>query len=103
MEVFALIGILVLIPILIIYSGFSWGLVVFNFYNWFILPIFPELPVITLIQAVGLMFFIGLFNKTDSKNDIKDDYTTKYSGLIKSIISPWLSLLLGYLFKIWFL
>lgn len=92
-EVFiVLLGAIGVIAVIAIYGAFSWGLVFYKFYHWFILPIFTELPQIDFWQAVGMSLFLVLFkNHSAVKNeDDKTDWGT-------FIISPWIILGVGYL------
>jgi hypothetical protein len=80
------------------YAAFAWGVVLNLFWKWFLLPVFPTLPTITLGQAIGLMMVVSLFDKnmpqvlpveledTDRKN-------------ILDLISPWIVLLVGIIVK----
>ena len=76
---------------LLAYSSIMGGYVVYKFWYWFLLPVFPELPDITYAQAIGLMFFIGLFKYHGKSN--KNDEDTK--NLIMGIIAPILMLIVG--------
>lgn len=103
MEILALIFLTALaIAGILIYSTFSWGWVCFKFWSWFIVPIFisawPEIPVLTFIEACGLMFFIGLF-KNHGGNNIKKEYRDEGTNWGNLLITPWLVLLVGWLFK----
>ena len=98
MEILLIIlGVIVLIGFVLLYSTFSWGLVLLKFWGWFLLPIFPMLPIITFWQALGLTFIISLFH---SKNytSIKDEFTEKTTSVVMMIIGPWITLLIGYIF-----
>jgi hypothetical protein len=94
-----LIGVIVLLGVAILYSSLTWGLLVWKFWYWFLLPVFPALPAITFLQAVGIMFFICLFKGVPAQV-IKDEYVDKTNGTIASIIAPWLTLFIGWLVKI---
>ena len=95
-------AIITLIVLLILYSSFSWGFALYKFWYWFILPVFPMLPEITFWHAVGLFLFIGFFRIGDGQV-IKDEYKEKTTGTIMSIILPWVTLLMGYILKSWFM
>lgn len=96
-----IIAILVIFGMLI-YSSFSWGFVCMKFWMWFILPLFPMLPVLSFIQCVGLMFFIGLFNIKHSSNFEKSN-EQNYSAIGTSIILPWITLFFAWIIKILFI
>ena len=101
-SILTALGALVLVPLLMLYSCFSWGLITLKFYTWFILPVFVNLPLITLVQAVGFIFFIGLFKGVSTQN-IKKEYRDSTTEYIVLFITPWLSLLFGWLFKVLFM
>jgi hypothetical protein len=98
LGIFVVIG---LFAVLFLYSAFSWGLVMFKFWNWFILPVFVGLPAITFIQAVGLMFFMTLFKNHDMPR-IKKELLSN-DGTTMSLITPWIVLFLGWLANIFIL
>jgi hypothetical protein len=103
MEILLLaIGIIALIVVLILYSSLSWGFALYKFWYWFILPVFPGLPEITFWHAVGLFLFIVFFRIGDGQI-IKDEYKEKTTGVIMSIITPWVTLLIGYMLKSMFM
>lgn len=83
---------------MVLYSSLSWGYVCLKFWYWFILPVFTTLPHIEFWQAVGLMFFIGLFG-AHSISGIKKEYKDQTVIISGFIITPWLTLLVGYFFK----
>lgn len=88
MEVIiTILGVLALIPIIICYSVFSKSFVCYKFYYWFILPLFPELIELSLIQVVGVIFLItSISNKhyCNIKKEYKDD-----SNMWVSLVSPY--------------
>ena len=97
----ALIGVLGIIALLIglvLYSTFSWGFVLYKFWAWFLIPIFPNLPQLTIMEAIGLMFMIGLFharNYTSIKKEFKEK-TTEYASMV---LSPWIALIIASFFN----
>jgi len=100
-AILALLGVLVLVGILISYSAVSWGFVLFKYWSWFVLPVFPELPTINFIQAMGLMLVIGLFRSVSDGN-IKDEYKDSNKTWGIAIFSPWLTLAFAWIIKsIW--
>lgn len=80
---------------LMIYSLFSWGFVTHSFYNWFILPIFPTLPQISIIQMIGIMFFVLVLMRNSSEEKEKKDKSKK----IALLLLPWTVYIIGLLFK----
>lgn len=85
----------------LIYNALCWGLVMYNFWQWFILPVFPALPEVNYIHAIGLMVFISLFKETSGiKNYTEKEMTQQ---VIILIIMPWVVLLFGWLVWLIFL
>jgi hypothetical protein len=86
------------------YSIFSWGYVSFQFYDWFVLKYYPNLPHFTIYQFIGFSFLISTFIRYTGNSDIKDEYKEKKgTRYVIAILNPWLTLLLGYLYLCWFL
>lgn len=102
-----LIGLIFAVGLFIIltaYSYMSWGYVAFKFWYWFLVPIFPQVPPITYWMAVGLTFFLMLFKNHNSETIIKDEYKDKSSStVVMSLLTPWLTLLMGYMMLVWFI
>lgn len=98
-----IIGFILLVGGLLIYASLSWGYVTYLFYAWFLLPVFHDLPHVTLVQAIGLNFFIGLFVKYNPNEKEEDDKKKKISRIIVALGMPWFTLLMGYIFKAWFM
>jgi len=88
------IGVIAIIISAILYSVFMWGLVLYKFWYWFLLPIFTELPEITYLMAVGLMLFIGLFQSHFSIS-IKDKYLKKSYEYL-NLLTPIITLSIGW-------
>jgi len=94
---------LVVIGLVFVYDTVAWGLVLYKFWGWFVLPVFVTLPVITFVQALGLMFFIGLFKSHFVGENLKDEYKKNTWGTsVAALISPWVALFFGWLaYVIW--
>lgn len=80
----------------LLYGSVSWGLVMYKFWYWFLLPVFPSLPHVTFVQAVGLMFFVGLFHGINSQV-LKKEYKDEGAATLVAIAAPWLTLLVGWI------
>jgi len=94
----AIIVILVIIALAIAYSSFSWGVVTYCFYNWFIAPVY-DIPELTLIQAIGLGFFIGLFhNRAIYKKSKDSDGSDNTNDILTFTLIPWITLLIGWIY-----
>lgn len=83
----------------------SWAYVVLKFYEWFIITVFPSLPMLTWSQMIGILTFIGALKllskikiESNKKTKIKKDTIIKNSELI--LLSPWFLLLYGYIIYI---
>ena len=98
----AVLGIAFLVIGILIYSSLSWGYVLLQFYTWFVLPVFTTLPTINYWQAVGLMFFVGLFCRYSGEG-VKREYKDELNNVINMIILPWITLLFGYIINQWFI
>lgn len=104
--VIAIVGVVALIVGIILYSSLSWGYVAYKMWSWFILPVFTQAPTITFWQAVGIMFFIGLFhNHTTADVYISDkwEYKDKNSAMVNALIAPWVTILVAYMIKTMFM
>jgi|WetSurMetagenome_2_1015567.scaffolds.fasta_scaffold346533_2 hypothetical protein len=85
---------------LILYSAASWGFVFYKFYYWFVLSVFTGLPLpyISISQAIGLYLMISLVKTLPTRELKEDNYENSVgSDLIKSLILPWVVLLVGWL------
>lgn len=94
----AVIGIILVMLVvfgLIIYSAFSWGFVTYKFYYWFVLWLFPELPLITFWQAVAVSMLLSLF-KNHTQTEVKDEYKDSTATTINILIHPWLVIFAGW-------
>lgn len=98
-----IIGAIVLMVLVIagalVYGAFTWGLVVFKFWHWFVLPVFTTVPDINYVQAIGIMMFIGLFHGQNYQI-LKKEYKDTKTANIFPWIAPWISLGIGYLVKV---
>jgi len=87
--------IIILTAVIFIYEALIWGWVLFKFWEWFVLPVFSNLPVLTLGQAIGLIFVIGLF-KPMTTEIIKKEYKESWGHWLV-LAYPWITLILGWL------
>ena len=88
--------IILILAIALLYSTVSWGLVMWKFWYWFLLPVFPALPQINFVQAVGLICFLSLF-KTVESQFIKKEYKDETASVWSPIVATWLTLFFGWL------
>jgi hypothetical protein len=97
-AIIAIIGGLGLMALVIAYSTFTWALVVYKYYYWFVLPLFTDLPAIDYKQAIMLVFILSLF-KTHSTVSIKKEYKDETDAWVYLILLPWISLFMGWIFS----
>ena len=103
MKILAIIiGSILLIFGLLIYTTFAWGFVASIIYGWFVLPIFPDAPTLNWLELAGLMFVVRCFIHPPN-DQIKDEYKDNTSSMITGLILPWTLLFGAWLFKIIFL
>lgn len=99
-SLLALLGIFALVPIIVLYSAWAYGFVLYKFYYWFLIPVFGGLPLITFVQAIGISCFVSLF-KNNTSSGIKDEYKDdKYTRIIGVLLAPWLGLFGGWVIKV---
>lgn len=94
---------LIVVGMVFVYDTLAWGLVLYKFWGWFVIPVFVELPVISFVQALGLMFVIGLFKSNFTGENLKDEYKkNKWNSTIVVLLYPWVAFFFGYLaYVIW--
>ena len=92
--IIAILGICGLTLFMLAYSAFSWGLVTYKFYYWFLVALYPQAPAIDFKQAVMIMMIVSLFHN-HSTTIIKKEYREDTAWL--TFASPWFSLLMGYI------
>jgi len=98
---FKLIEVIFLIPLTVLYSSFSWGYVATIISAWFIIPLFPQMPIFTCIQFAGIMFFANCFIRSTSSN-IKKEYKDSSGDYITTFLSPWLILLEAWILHLFY-
>lgn len=94
-----IIGFLGLFAIGLLYGALSWGLVCWKFWYWFLVPVFPQVPHITFLQAIAVMIFMGLFRGHPTQV-IKQEYTSQELFNVIAILGPWLTLCVGWLIHV---
>lgn len=93
-----LVGFVVAIPFMFLYSSFAWGFVCMKSWNWFIQPVFTMLPTLTYFPAVGLMTFIGgVIWRHNTVDKIKPEFRESTATDVTSIIMPWIVLFISWL------
>jgi hypothetical protein len=97
--IIGVLGIILLVAFILVYATFAWGFVLWKFWYWFLLPVFPSLPEVTLVQCVGLMFILSLFH-VQTPQMIKKEYKDESLQNWATFLSPLLTLFIGWLIKI---
>lgn len=100
MEAFGKIIYLFLFIAFLFYSCFTWGFISYKFYYWFVFSQFSTLPELTIPAFIGIMLFLNAI-LPKNYNIVKEEYKMDvFQQFIIYIISPWIVLLIGYLFKL---
>jgi hypothetical protein len=69
-----------------------------NYYNWFILPLFSELPVLTLTNFIGISAVITGIMAIPIYPNIKKEFRSDNDDWYSSFTKPWV-----FLFFAWFI
>ena len=97
MEFLEIIFLTICILVLAIaYGALFWGLVMYKFWYWFLLPVFPTLPQITFVHAMGLAMFMSLFHTIQSQV-IKKEYKDETASIVAPLLAPWVTLVFGWI------
>lgn len=91
-----ILGGVTLILLALLYGVFAWGYILWKFWYWFLLPVFPTMPNVTVIECVGLMLIITLF-KTHSVQAIKKEYQDEKLSNAVSFLAPIIVFLVGWI------
>lgn len=104
-AVFAiLLGTAGLVSMCYVYGVFVSGFVISKFWVWFLMPIFSEIPKISIWQGVGLSYFvIAIFPKRIDILKDEKEREIDFSKFAFKILGPWLLLFFGWLLKVCFL
>lgn len=91
-------GATVLAISIIVYSILTKGWILSVFWKWFIIPVFPNAPVLTLFQALGLSLVLSFItHKREKQEDIQPGTKEFYTESIKILITPWFMYIIGYI------
>lgn len=85
-----------LFMLLLVYSILFGGLLVENFWGWFIVPVFTTLPVLTFSQSVGISTFISMCNSLGMMG-VTNKEEEEGERILSMITLPPLLLGIGYL------
>lgn len=90
---FFLLGALVFVGVILL-SIAAHGVVVYNYWYWFVMPVF-DIGAVTFTEAIGLGMFIGLFKTTDLATNDEDEPDFSAFGAI--LVKPLVLLSVGFL------
>jgi len=79
---------LVMLPVNIV----LWSYVTLQMYGWFVLPVFPAMPALTLIQMIGLRWMVGILTVETPKRKYTD--AEKYGVGEQALMNTILALLI---------
>lgn len=88
----------------ILYTTFTYAFVLAKFWQWFLIPL--GIHSINIIQAIGIMFVFSIIFQANRIHETEYEGLEEkrsYARVIAILIAPWVPLLIGYLFKIWFM
>lgn len=102
-DLLKLVGSLVLIPLLLLYTSLTAGYVTHTFYNWFVINEITGLPNFTILQFIGFSYFLLALLPSKKLDYIKEEYkeskVSQFGGLF---LMPWVILLFGYLIHLFY-
>lgn len=88
-------GVIVIFYLIVLYTLFSEGFVALKLWNWFLLPIFPNLPHLIYIQMIGIILAVAAIKPRNTPT-YKVDEENRNRNLFFSLIAPWVALLIAY-------
>lgn len=94
-QIFGCIGMLLVIALMVIIGSLMNGWALSVLWGWFMVPVF-ELPIISLVQAIGISMTIGLLVSHTTDTDSKEwtDIVGTYIG--RAIAYPILVVAIGW-------
>lgn len=90
-----------------VYFTVAGAVVLTSFWSWFLIPVFPNLPQITLVNAIGINMLWGALNSSFTRaivEGLRDKTEEEEKGakaaiaLLMLIFAPWVTLLIGAIF-----
>lgn len=96
---FAAVLVVGLLGLMFLYGAWAGAFVGVHLWNWFVLPVFPSMPALTLPQVFGVALLIGYWTHTAKIDGCVDDRETsaKVVSYISAIIFPWEVLFIGWM------
>jgi hypothetical protein len=94
MELLAILGLLIIIPLNAVLEGW----VLTTLWGWFVVPTF-DLPQLTVVPAIGLCLIVNFLVQIPPKEKKKDEDTATLVGQLvaKAIFMPLFFLFLGWI------
>lgn len=89
---------LILVIGIVLYNTVCWGYVGFKFYQWFVFPFFDNLPTFNYVHFIGFVLFVSVMTHKGSTH-IKEEYRDTSSEWAGLLVSPWVTLFLGFIIK----
>lgn len=86
-----------------LYGVFAWAFVAKLFYEWFIITKFSFMPILGIKAFAGIMFFLQAFFPKYYPTGIKKEYKDESNNWYYLLLTPWASLIFGWVFKIFIL
>ena len=79
----------------------GWSILCQKLWLWFLIPTFPELPVLTLKQSLGIIMFMQIIHQTNiPKRQIEYTVEEEVTHSVIRVIIPYLLLLIDYIIYI---
>ncbi len=98
MEVFlALLGALSFAGLMIAVGVLLNGLALSLLWSWFIVPLFPSMPVLTVGQSIGVAMVVGFLTYQYVDAEPSKDSKKWLNAILTIIVRPILSIVLGFI------
>lgn len=95
------IGLAVLFSLVIVLGYIVSGLVLSILWGWFVVPIFPLVPEISIAEAIGITLIVHLFMRslaTKADTDEESETSTKLGKMLaRSFVAPFITLFIGWI------
>lgn len=85
---------LIIFLIIVPYILFSYGYLTFKCYTWFLLPIFPILPQLSMLQILGATIAINCIKGIKISTEKQED---DLSYLAQLVLLPWFMFIIAYI------
>ena len=72
------------------------GFVTMQLWNWLLAPVFPLLPELNLVYAIGVSFVVSHMTKANVPTKEIENWSDAISGLLVAWLTPFLVLFIGY-------